>query len=411
MVEFVTGFYLALMFLALYMISFFIILTVRNRKKFFSYIEPKREYSITILIPAYNEQDTIKETISHVMQLDYPKEKLEVIVINDGSTDKTKEIVKKLLKKYSNLKLLDKKNSGKADSLNKGVKMSKGELLAVVDSDSFPSPHSLRKLTGYFNEENMGAVTSFVTVRNKDKNLFAKIQSIEYMILGWNRKLLDFIDAVYVTNGPLSLYRKKYIVKVGGFDPKSITEDIDITWNMLYHGFKTAMCLDARVSTIVPHKFKLWFRQRVRWGIGGMQAIQKYKASFLKNGIFGLFIMPFITLSIILSIVGFLFSSYLIFKSLFGRILITGYASSILASFLNMQNINLYPSVMIFYFIILFFVSSIYYNYILHKTKYDRKITLKRLISLSFYTIIFLGFYPLIWFAAIYRFVIKDYGW
>lgn len=411
MVEFVTGFYLVLMFMALYMISFFIILTIRNRKKFFSYIEPKKEYSITILIPTYNEQDNIKQTINHVMQLDYPKEKLEVIVINDGSTDKTKEIVKKLLKKYSNLKLLDKKNSGKADSLNKGVKMSKGELLAVIDSDSFPSPHSLRKLTGYFNEENMGAVTSFVTVRNKDKNLFAKIQSIEYMILGWNRKLLDFIGAVYVTNGPLSLYRKKYITKVGGFDPKSITEDIDITWNMLYHGFETAMCLDARVSTMVPHKFKPWFRQRVRWGVGGMQAIQKYKASFLRKGIFGLFIMPFITLSIIISIIGFLFSSYLIFKALFGRILITGYASSIGASVLNMQNINLYPSVMIFYFIILFFISSIYYNYILHKTKYDKKITLRRLVSLSFYTIIFLGFYPLIWFVAIYRFVIKDYGW
>lgn len=411
MIEFVTGFYLALMFMAIYMISFFVILTIRNRKKLFSYPESKKDYSVTVLIPAYNEEDNIKETIYHVMELNYPKDKLEVIVINDGSSDKTKEIVKKLLEKYSNLKLLNKENSGKADSLNQGVKISKGELIAVVDSDSFPSSPSLKKLMGYFNEEKMGAVTSFVTVRNKDKKIFGKIQSIEYMLLGWNRKILDFINSVYVTNGPLSLYRKKYIVKVGGFDPKSITEDIDITWNMLHHGFKTAMCLDARVSTVVPHTFKRWFRQRVRWGIGGIQAIKKYKKSFFKRGMFGLFVMPFVSVSILLSIIGFSFSSYLVFKAIFTRALVTGYSSAIGASVLNFQNVNLYPSVMIFYFIILFFVSAIYYNYILSKTKYDKKINLKRVLNLSFYTLVFLAFYPIIWFAAIYRFAIKDYKW
>ena len=89
----------------------------------------------------------------------------------------------------------------------------------------------------------MGAVTSFVGVRNKENNFFAKIQSIEYLIMGWTRKLFDFIDSVWCTNGPLSLYRKSYILKVGGFDLNTVTEDIDITWNMLNHNYKTSMCL------------------------------------------------------------------------------------------------------------------------------------------------------------------------
>ena len=151
--EAITVIYLVLMFIALYMFSFFIMLTIRNRKELFSYPQPKKIYSITILIPAYNEEESIEDTIEHVINLDYPKNKLEVIVINDGSRDKTKNIIEKLRKKYSNLKLLDKENSGKADSLNQGIKIARGELIAVVDSDSFPSKESLKKLTGYFDDE------------------------------------------------------------------------------------------------------------------------------------------------------------------------------------------------------------------------------------------------------------------
>ena len=201
--EFITLIYLIFMFVALYMFSFFILLTIRNRHRLYSYPIPNKDFFVSVIIPAYNEEGSIKDTVGHVMGLNYPKDKIEVIVLNDGSKDKTAEIVKGLLEKYENLKLINKKNSGKADSLNLGVREAKGELIAVVDSDSFPSPDSLKKLTGFFNDENMGAVTSFVSVRNKNDNFFAKIQSLEYLILGWSRKLLDFIDSVYVTNDML----------------------------------------------------------------------------------------------------------------------------------------------------------------------------------------------------------------
>lgn len=408
--EFITAVYLVLMFVALYFFSFFVIITIKNRKELFAFPIPKKAYFVSVIIPVYNEEESVQETIEHVMNLDYPKNKLEVIAINDGSKDRTKEIIRRLEKKYSNLKLLDKKNSGKADSINQGIKIAKGELVAVVDADSFPSPGSLKKLIGYFDRKEMGAVTSFVSVRNTE-SFFAKIQSLEYIFMGWNRKLLDFVDSVYVTNGPLSLYRKKYVVEVGGFDPKTVTEDIDITWNLLHHGYKTAMCLDARVSTIAPVKIKPWFRQRIRWGVGGLIAISKFKKAFLRKGMFGSFVLPFVSLSIIAGVVTFLFSSYIILREILTRGLIAGYSVSSNVSLLHWQNINLHPPVLLFYLLVLFTFSLIYYNYVLYEVKYEEELNIKRLFTLVFYLLVYLTIYPVVWFVVFYRFVKKDYRW
>ncbi len=170
MPEVVTIIYLVFMFLALYFFFLHILLIIRNRHRIFDYPKAKRLYSLSILVPAYNEQDTIKETVEHIMNSSY-RGVTEVIIINDGSKDKTAEIVRDLQKKYKKLRLLDKKNSGKADSLNQGIKMAEGELIAVVDADSYPEKESIGKMVGYFNDEKVAAVTSTVFVRNKENFL------------------------------------------------------------------------------------------------------------------------------------------------------------------------------------------------------------------------------------------------
>lgn len=412
MADFVTVVYLIFMFVALYFLSFFILLTIRNKEDLFSYPKHRDDFFISVLTPAHNEEDSIEDTVKHVMELDYPKKKMEMIIINDASTDGTLKKAKRLMKKYKNLKLIDNKvNLGKAESLNKAIARAKGDLIAVVDSDSFPSKDSLKKLTGFFTNPKMGAVTSFVRVRNREHNFFAKIQSIEYLILGWSRKLLDFIDSVYVTNGPLSLYRKSYVKKVGGFDKNTVTEDIDITWNMLYHGYKTGMCLDADVSTVAPVKFKVWFKQRTRWGLGGLQAIAKYRRMFFKKGMFGIFILPFVSLSIIISMFTFLFSMYLILRFLMTRLLTTGYSIAADTAILRMQDINLYPSVILFFLFVLFTLSMTYNWYVLKKTKYEHNLNMASFLNVVFYIILYLAFYPAVWFFSIYRFAVKDYGW
>ncbi len=409
--EFITIVYLSFIFIAFYFFSFFIILLTRNKETLFSYPKPKKDYFISVITPVWNEEKSVEDTIKHVYASNYPKDKIEIIVVNDGSTDRTKNIVERMLPNYQNLKLINKKNSGKALSINRGIEESKGELIAVVDADSFPEPDSLRKLTGYFNDEKMAAVTSFVSVRNFKDNFFAKIQSLEYLIMGWSRKLLDYVDSVYVTNGPLSLYRKKYLLEAGGFDKDSITEDIDITWNMLSRGYKTGMCLDARVSTIAPSKFKSWFKQRTRWGLGGLQAIAKYKRIFFRKGMFGAFVLPYVSFSIILSILTFLFSFYLLAKFFIIKFLTVNYSLATDSAVFTLQDINLHPSVIIFYFIVLFTLSVSYSLYVLRKTSFEKNLTTKRFFNLIFYILVYLTLYPIVWFASIYRFIKGDTKW
>src|SRR3989344_6603579 len=160
-------------------------------------------------------------------------------------------------------------------------------------------------MVGHFEDKNVTAVTSRVLVKNKD-NLLCRFQVMDYSIIAWTRKLLDFVDSVYVTNGPLSVYRKETARKIGGFDPNNLTEDIEITWHMLSEGYNTRMSYNAIVYTTVPEDLNTWIKQRVRWNLGGLQTVQKYWRSMFKRGAFGYFVVPYVAASFFLAILGFL---------------------------------------------------------------------------------------------------------
>jgi len=403
--------YLVFMFIGLYFFFFYILLMVRNKHQIFSYPQPRGNYLLSVLVPTHNEEVTISDTIKHIMESDYKGLK-EVIIINDGSSDNTAQVVTNLMKSYEKLKLLNKKNSGKADSLNQGIKLAKGELIAVVDADSYPEKESIRKIAGYFNDPKMAAVTSCVFVRNTDCFL-GRIQAMEYTLLAWGRKLLDFLGAIYVTNGPLSIYRKEALEKINGFDTKSLTEDIEVTWHLLDAGYKTAMCLDALVTTTVPVKFKKLWKQRERWGIGGIQTIFKYKRTFFKKGTFGVFIIPYVSFTIILNIAVFLYSAYIVLDNFVLSFLSTGYTLAVDAPIFTLKDINLHPSILLFFFITMFIVSISYTRYVL-AVLVNRKGGIKNVKSvfmMLFYLIIFLALYPVIWFPVIYRIIKRDYKW
>jgi len=409
--EGVTIIYLALTFISIYIMTFFALINFENRKILFSYPKAKKDYFVSIIVPCYNEESSVKDTVVSILKSGYPKNKLEVIIVNDGSKDNTLKFARELEKKYANVRVIDKLNSGKADSLNQGIKVARGDIVGVVDADSFPKKGSIKKMIGYFDDPLMGAVTSFVFIRNKKKNFLTFIQSLEYVILGWTRKLLDYVDSVYVTNGPLSLYWKKHVLSVGGFDPNTMTEDVDLTWNLMSHGYKTSMCLDAKVDTLAPTKLKIWFRQRVRWGIGGIQALLKYKHLFLRKGIFGIFVLPFVSLSIFLSLAVFFFSSYLFFKSFTSNLIGLGYSQISRASLFNFNNFIFVPSILLLFMAVMFLFSMGYYIYVLYATKYESKMTVGRFFGLIFYIILYLMAYPLIWISAFWRMIRKNYTW
>ena len=409
--EFIIFLFLGLMFVGIYVTTMFILLTIQNRDKMFKYPTPNENYTITVIIPAYNEEKSITSTIKHVVNSNYPD--IKILVVNDGSTDNTSAVVKKLCNKYKNLKLIDKPNSGKADSLNCALRGVKTDLFAVVDSDSFPAKNSLKKLSGYFDDKKMSAVTSFVKLRNRHDNFLTKLQAVEYILMGWSRKLLDFIDSVYVTNGPLSLYRTNFVKKIGGFDPKSITEDIDITWNLMKHGYKTSMCLDANVTTVAPNTLGAFYQQRTRWGLGGIQALFKYKSEILKRNLFGSFVIPFVMLSIGVSVLGFILLFLTFGRDISIKLINAGLLTSSNIGIFQKDLVNLTPPVILYLLVFLAISSIIYFTYVLTQTKgrFEQIRSFSNFFNLLFYIFVYLAIYPIVWFSSIFRFVTGNYKW
>lgn len=404
--DFINYVYLIMFFFGIFLVLLFLLLHMRNRRELFDFPEAKKYRSISFLIPAYNEEETIEETIKALIDVDYPKGKKEIILINDGSKDGTLRIARRLEKKYSEVKVLDKKNSGKADSLNQAIKIAKGELIAVVDADSFPTKDALLNMVGHFDDIKVGAVTSRVLVKNKRVNFLTRFQVLDYSIIAWTRKLLDFVDSVYVTNGPLSIYRTKYAKEIGGFDPKNLTEDIEITWHMLSKGYQTRMSYSAIVYTSVPEKLKQWINQRIRWNLGGLQTVKKYWRDMFKKNAFGYFVIPYVALSFVLALLGFfLFIRYLWARGFF-------YLSSVFYSFkgyeiLRYFNFDIHLTFLLFFGMTFFVLAIIHYKLGFKSSETGDKSIFKILA----YTLIYRPLYVIPLLGAIYKIAKGDIGW
>ena len=404
--NFVTTVYTVMFFFGIYFLLLFIILYLRNKKELEDYPKPKRFPKVSFIIAAYNEEDSITDTIKALLKIEYPKEKKEIIIINDGSKDKTREIIQSFSEKHSEIKIINKENSGKADSLNKGIKIATGELIAVVDADSYPEKDSLNKMVGYFEDRQVAAVTSRVLVKNT-KNFIERYQDFDYNVIAWTRKLLDFIGSVYVTNGPLSVYRRDLVVKAGGFDPKNMTEDIEITWNLLSKGYKTKMSYSTKVYTTVPKTLNHWIKQRVRWNLGGLQTLFKYKKFFLRGeNLFGYFVMSYVSLSFFLSLIG-IFLILRLFYIKFGNFLWS--VPYIFQGYNPFQffEINFFVTILIILAMMFFIFSFIYYKFSLRNSEIKNK-KLRHIIT---YTFIYRPLYLLPLIISIYKLAKGEIGW
>jgi cellulose synthase/poly-beta-1,6-N-acetylglucosamine synthase-like glycosyltransferase len=411
--EALTVFYLTLIFISMYMFFFFVILYFNNRKEMFFSPKRKKDYSLSIIVPCYNEEKSIEETINVLLKSDYPGLK-KIIIVDDCSKDNSFSIIKRIAK--NNPKVLavqTPKNTGNAaGAKNYGVKFVNTELIGFTDADSSPSKDAMSKMVGFFNDEKVGAVTSAVLLKKKIK-FIEKLQAMEYVIMAWTRKLFDFIDSVYVTNGPLSIYRKSIFDEVKGFDEKSMTEDIDITWAILDKGYNTRMCLDAIIYTYAPDNFKVWYRQRERWGIGGIQTIIKFKKSFFKRGKFGFFVMPFVSISILLAIFVFVFSIILAFRSFRSIFYTVSLSNAANVPFIRPEDFFLNPSIIFFFMLILFITGWFYSKFILNimKEKDPKDQKFWKVFNRLFYVVVYLSLYPVVWFTAIYRMIKGDFNW
>ncbi len=286
-------------FITLYVLVVFILVLMQNFSEVSRAPKPPRKLpSLTVLIPAFNEQETIAKCIESVLDAAYPKKLLEVIVINDGSTDSTLQIAKRYQK--NGVKVIDKKNSGKADSLNAGLKIAKGEYVATLDSDSFIDKDAFKQMLGHFESKDVAAVTSVLRVY-EPRNILQEFQKVEYLYMVFTRKLLSFMDSVTVTPGPMSLFRREVFRKVGDFDATCMLEDQEMAFRLQKNNYRIASSMSATVSTVVPSDLKGLLRQRIRWNRGGLRnLIKHYYLVSPKYGDFGLFTIPVAMISIVM---------------------------------------------------------------------------------------------------------------
>lgn len=367
-----------------------------------------KKYSVSAIIPAYNEEDAIEETIRSVVGLNYENLK-EIIVVNDGSSDNTINILKKLKKEFSNLKILDKKNSGKADSINQAIKIAKGELIAIIDSDSFPRSDALKKTVGYFDDPKVGVVTIPVLVRSKH-NLLSRLQRIEYAVIALTRKLLEPIDGIYVTPGPFALYRGDLIRK-RGFDTKNLTEDIELTWHLASKNYSRKMNLTTNVTTIAPDKLRVWWKQRNRWALGGFQTFWKYRKNLFRENVLGYFIAPFFGIGIVMGLVGMIIWTYLLVSRFINQYLLVKFSLVANTAIISSEQLlNFSPTVLNFFGIVLFFFMFLFT--IFNLTIIDIELYKgKRFIDLLLYMTLYLILAPFILVTATFKLIKGDMRW
>ena len=266
---------------------------------FFAYLDTetpsipkqKRWPAVSVIIPCYNSESTIKRCIESAIAMKYHS-KVEIIVINDASTDSSLEIMKKI----PGIKIIGKKkNEGKAAGINSALKVANGELVCCIDSDTYPASDALEKAVPFFTDETVGAVTCLI-LANEPKSFFEHIQNLEYLLgFGFYQTMLSQLDAAMITPGPMCVYSKKALLDVGGYDEKNITEDMEIALRLQKHSYKIKASPYAKVYTVVPNTFRQWVRQRLRWYRGKIYNTVKYREMLFnsKNGFLGNFSLPF----------------------------------------------------------------------------------------------------------------------
>ena len=275
---------------------------------------------ISILIPAYNEEKVIEKTIESALEIDYPKK--EIIIIDDGSTDKTLLIARRF--RRDNVKVLHKENSGKATALNYGINFAKGEIVTILDADTIAGKNSLKEIVKVFeSSSNIGGVAGNVKVRNKT-NWLTWCQALEYVSgLQITRRAFDMFGAITIVPGAMGAFKTNILKDTGGYDKDTIVEDFDATIKVLKSGQIIRGTTKALGYTEVPEKIKEFVKQRNRWYRGNLQVFFKHKNAITnpRYGFLQKIALPYMFLSmVVLPITGFVMLGSLILSIIEGDI-------------------------------------------------------------------------------------------
>lgn len=293
---------------------------------------PRREQwpMVSILIPAHNEDIVIRNTLTSMVELDYPKDRMEVIVINDNSSDRTGEFVEEFCRKYPYVKVIHtfppEGGKGKSHALNRALELAAGEYIAVYDADNNPERSALKQLVDpIIDHPTVAAVVGKFRVINAKKNLLTRFINIETISFQWMAQAGRWnwfrISTIPGTN---FLIRRSVLDELGGWDVKALAEDTELSIRVYEQGYEIQFHPLAITWEQEPETWKVWFKQRTRWARGNQYVILKYLPRLLtmkkRRMVFDL-IYFFFTYFLFLG--GVLLSNVLMVLSLLGLVHVT----------------------------------------------------------------------------------------
>jgi len=281
--------------------TFYILAYIINKNKEKKLFTDKELPYLTIIIPAYNEEKSIKRTIETALASDYPK--FEIIVVNDGSKDKTLEIARTMESKF--VRVFTKPNGGKASALNLAIAHARGEVIITMDADTFIEPNSAKEMIRYFKDKEVMSVTPSIVLHNPH-GIWQLIQQMEYVLGIFLRKVFASLNSIHVTPGAFSAYRKEFFDKYGGYigmEVGNLTEDLEMALRIQSHGYRIENSVDSAVYTVAPSTFRTLLVQRRRWYMGLLKNMWTYRRLFgPKYGDLGMVLLPLAWISIFFSV-------------------------------------------------------------------------------------------------------------
>jgi cellulose synthase/poly-beta-1,6-N-acetylglucosamine synthase-like glycosyltransferase len=250
--------------------------------------------AVAVLIPAYNEEKVIERTVRAVLASDYPG--LQVIVIDDGSSDDTLEVARRAFvheQASGRVLILTKPNSGKADALNFGLEhLREQEIFVGIDADTVIARTAISRLVPHFLNPKVGAVAGNAKVGNR-VNLWTRWQALEYITSqNFERRALNVLGAVSVVPGAIGAWRTSAVREAGGYHTDTVAEDADLTMALLRNGYRVQYEDLALAYTEAPINANGLMRQRFRWSFGILQSVWKHRAVFARKGALGWVALP-----------------------------------------------------------------------------------------------------------------------
>jgi cellulose synthase/poly-beta-1,6-N-acetylglucosamine synthase-like glycosyltransferase len=265
---------------------------MNGKKNQTSDVGQKRFPSVSIIVPVWNEETTVLKTIFSLLKLNYPKDKLSILIVDDGSTDNTWKVVQRFARNKQ-VRLLSKENGGKHTALNYALEFVETDLVGCLDADSFVHPEALNRIVAQFENPEIMAVTPSVKIF-EPQGWLGLLQKAEYMFGIFLRKVFNQLNAIYVTPGPFSIFRRRVFREIGGYRKAHNTEDMEIAMRMQKNGLRIGNAHNAFIYTVAPTTLRALIKQRLRWVYGFIKNAIDYRDMFFKPqyGHLGMVVLP-----------------------------------------------------------------------------------------------------------------------